>query len=107
MKHIQKNKQTKIKNIHFKDICKSITSKIKKLGNVNVITILIIVLIIILFWVNTYVTITQNSDYQKKVQSGNDRWEQVEQIYLDTKNEVDILNNKINELEQKIDELHN
>ena len=106
MKHIQKNKQTKIKNIHFKDICKSITSKIKKLGNVNVITILIIVLIIILFGVNTYVTIAQNTDYQKKVQSGNDRWQQVFEIIENTKNEVDTLNNKVNELEQEIDELH-
>lgn len=105
MKYIQKNKQTKIKNIYFKDIGKSITSKIKKLGNVNVITILIIVLITILFGVNTYVTIAQNTDYQKKVQSGNDRWKQVEQIYLDTKNEVDILNNKVLELEKEIESL--
>lgn len=99
VKEFLKNKNNKIKNICIK--------KFKKLGSTNVITIIIVILIIILFGINTYVTIAQNTDYQKKVQSGNDRWKQVEQIYLDTKNEVDILNNKINELEQKIDELHN
>lgn len=102
VKEFLKNINNKLKNIW--NIC---IKKFKKLGSTNVITIIIVILIIILFGINTYVTIAQNTDYQKKVQSGNDRWKQVEQIYLDTKNEVDILNNKINELEQKIDELHN
>lgn len=105
MKHIQKNKQTKIKNIHFKDIGKSITSKIKKLGNVNVITILIIVLITILFGVNTYVTIAQNTDYQKKVQSGNDRWQQVFNIIEETKTQTNTLNDRVTELEQMLNEI--
>lgn len=105
MKHI-KNKQTKMKTIYFKDICNNIISKIKKLGGTNVITIIIVILIIILFGINTYVTIAQNTDYQKKVQSGNDRWQQVFEIIENTKNEVNTLNNKINELEQEINKLH-
>lgn len=98
VKEFLKNINNKLKNICIK--------KFKKLSSTNVITIIIVILIIILFGINTYVTIAQNTDYQKKVQSGNDRWQQVFEIIENTKNEVDTLNNKINELEQEINKLH-
>ena len=105
MKHI-KNKQTKMKTIYFKDICNNIISKIKKLGGTNVITIIIVILIIILFGINTYVTIAQNTDYQKKVQSGNDRWQQVFNIVEETKTETNILNDRVTELEQMLNKIN-
>lgn len=101
VKEFLKNINNKIKNIW--NIC---IKKFKKLGSTSVITIIIVILIIILFGINTYVTIAQNTDYQKKVQSGNDRWQQVFEIIENIKNEVDTLNNKVNELEQEINKLH-
>lgn len=82
-----------------------VLNKIKKCECTSIITIIIVILIVILFGVNTYVTIFQNLDYQKKVQSGNDRWQQVFNIIEETKTQTNTLNDRVTELEQMLNEM--
>lgn len=91
---------SKIKTIHNKIIYRIKTCECAKL------VIIIVVLIVILFGIDTYVTILQNIDYQKKVQSGNDRWQQVFNIVEETKTETNILNDRVTELEQILNKIN-
>lgn len=97
--------QELFKHLDIKCFFKNIKTKFKKCECTSIITIIIVILIVILFGVNTYVTIFQNLDYQKKVQSGNDRWQQVFNIIEETKTQTNTLNDRVTELEQMLNEM--
>ena len=86
----------------IKNIVKNIKNKMKQFDKVKVMVIVIILIIIILFIINTIITIIQNKDYEQRVQSGNDRWLQVENILEDTNNKIYTLENKVNDIELKL-----
>lgn len=56
--------------------------------------LLILVTVILLF--NIMFSIHQAFDYEKRKNSGNDRWQEVYNIILENKNEIENIKEKIN-----------
>ena len=91
----------KVKSI-IKNLKEKLNKRHKDIDIPKLLVLIIIVIIIILFGINTYITIAQNNDYNKKVQSGNDRWEQVHNVVQHTEQEVNDINLRLNVIEERI-----
>lgn len=61
----------------------------------NKVVIISLILVLVFLFVNMISTITTTIDYEKRKESGNDRWKQVEERILQTENKVDTLEKEI------------
>lgn len=91
----------KVKSI-IKNLKEKLNKKHKDIDIPKLLVLIIIVVIIILFGINTYIILAQNNDYNKKVQSGNARWEQVHNVVQHTEQEVNDINLRLNGIEERI-----
>lgn len=61
----------------------------------NRLIIFSLILVLIFLFINMIYTISTLKDYEKRKQSGNDRWKQVEERILETENKVNTLEKEI------------
>ena len=61
----------------------------------NKVVIVSLILVLVFLFVNMISTIATTIDYEKRKESGNDRWKQVEERILQTENKVDTLEKEI------------
>ena len=61
----------------------------------NKLVIISLILVLVFLFINMISTITTTIDYEKRKESGNDRWKQVEERILKTENKVDSLEKEI------------
>lgn len=57
--------------------------------------IILLVIIIVMLLTNIIYTIWQTIDYEKRKESGNNHWEQVENMIVDNKKQIDKLKGEI------------
>lgn len=61
----------------------------------NKLVIISLILVLVFLFINMISTITTTIDYEKRKESGNDRWKQVEERILQTENKVNTLEKEI------------
>ena len=61
----------------------------------NKVVIISLILVLVFLFINMISTIATTMDYEKRKESGNDRWKQVEERILKTENKVDTLEKEI------------
>lgn len=61
----------------------------------NKVVIISLILVLVFLFINMISTIVTTIDYEKRKESGNDRWKQVEERILKTENKVDSLEKEI------------
>lgn len=61
----------------------------------NKVVIISLILVLVFLFINMISTIATTIDYEKRKESGNDRWKQVEERILKTENKVDSLEKEI------------
>ncbi len=61
----------------------------------NKVVIISLILVLVFLFINMISTIATTIDYEKRKESGNDRWKQVEERILKTENKVDTLEKEI------------
>ena len=61
----------------------------------NKVVIISLILVLVFLFINMISTIATTIDYEKRKESGNDRWKQVEERILQTENKVDTLEKEI------------
>lgn len=61
----------------------------------NKVVIISLILVLVFLFINMISTITTTIDYEKRKESGNDRWKQVEERILQTENKVNTLEKEI------------
>lgn len=63
----------------------------RKINKLDKLILSMIIIIFILLCVSTGISLNHIKDYSQNRDSGNSRWKQVEQIILDYKHKVDVL----------------
>ena len=61
----------------------------------NKLVIISLILVLVFLFINMIYTITTKLDYEKRKESGNDRWKQVEERMLQAENKVNTLEKEI------------
>ena len=61
----------------------------------NKLVIISLILVLVFLFINMISTIITTIDYEKRKESGNDRWKQVEERILQTENKVNTLEKEI------------
>lgn len=61
----------------------------------NKLVIISLILVLVFLFINMISTITTTIDYEKRKESGNDRWKQVEERMLQAENKVNTLEKEI------------